>query len=427
MQPLKLMLLVMVALVVGALVLIPLNGAWAASKEQVLHSFQENGEDGLQPFTGLVVDASGNLYGTTEAGGTGGAGTVFELTHGANGKWTEKVLRNFHFHSKDGFHPVAGLTLDAAGNLYGTTLQGGDVNCRCGVVFELSPGANGKWRETVLHTFSGSDGSSPNAGVVLDGAGNLYGTTYSGGSGGCYCGTVFKLSPGMDAQWTETILHNFSEDGKDGEAPLAGVVLDAVGNVYGTTFWGGTHHNGMVFELSPNANGSWTETIVHEFGSEYGINATGSGVILDGSGNLYGTTFLGGAHGDGTVFELSPGANGNWSIKTLHSFNGKDGTFLVGGLVFDVMGNLYGTADLGGLNQCSGNGCGVVFELSPGSDRWAEKVLHDFRDNGKDGFRSSAGLAVDSGGNLYGTTIYGGTGKGQSCPVGCGTVFKVIP
>jgi uncharacterized repeat protein (TIGR03803 family) len=429
MQATKSMSMITVAVTVSALVLMPLNDAQAASTEQVLHSFQENSKDGLEPYTGLVADAAGNLYGTTEAGGTGKNGTVFELIPGANGKWTEKVLRNFPRYSKDGYDPTAGLAVGAAGNLYGTTFRGGDVKCMCGVVFELSPGANGKWQETVLHSFIGSDGSGPNAPVILDGNGNLYGTSSSGGTGsGCTCGTVFKLSPSANRQWTETVLHNFSNDGKDGFDPVAGVVLDAADNVYGTTYYGGTHGIGMVFELSPHANGSWTETIVHEFGNGYGTNATGAGVILDAAGNLYGTTFNGGAHGDGTVFESSPGANGNWSIKTLHSFNGKDGYFLVGGLVFDTIGNLYGTTDLGGLTGCTVDGCGVVFELSPGSNgTWTEKVLHKFRGNGKDGFSPRAGLIVDSAGNLYGTTTYGGTGKGQICSEGCGTVFKVTP
>ncbi len=397
----------------------------AVGQERVLHAF--NDRDGLGLDAGVIFDAAGNLYGTTLGGGGDACdcGTVFKLSLGTNGKWNRTVLHRFN--GKDGSAPFASVISDAAGNLYGTTWLGGrsvpPCNSDCGVVFELSPGANGKWSETVLHNFNGSDGSEPVAGVIFDAAGNLYGTTSAGGTKSC-CGfgTVFKLSPSANGKWTETVLHRFN--GNEGANLNAGVIFDAAGNLYGTTY---SFTDGMstVFRLTPGANGKWTHAVLHTFNSGYsGIYAS---VTLDAEGNLYGVTAGGGAYGAGTVFELSPAANGKWAETTLHDFNGSDGTAPYGSLIFDARGNLYGTTSVGGAKPCCTYG--TVFKLSPGANgKWTETVLHSF--NGYDGQNPFFGhLTFDTAGNLYGTTRMGGNLK--ACQGfeghGCGVVFEITP
>jgi uncharacterized repeat protein (TIGR03803 family) len=232
----------------------PTAGGWS---EKVLHSF--NDTDGAYSSAGLIFDKNGNLYGTTLEGGdygcsASGCGTVFELTPTAGGGWTETVLLNFN--GSDGSGPQAGLIFDAAGNLYGTTVGGG-TNCPpfgCGTVFELTPTAGGGWTEKVLHSFgNGTDGANPFAGLIFDAAGNLYGTTYGGGTyrcGASGCGTAFELTPAAGGSWTETVLYSFSR-GNDGFEPEAGLIFDSAGNLYGTTAVGGTYDGGTVFELTP--------------------------------------------------------------------------------------------------------------------------------------------------------------------------------
>jgi uncharacterized repeat protein (TIGR03803 family) len=409
---------------------------FAASKEKVLYSFCTiyACKDGGDPTADLIFDAAGNLYGTTDSGGASGAGTVFELSPGADGTWTETVLYSFcpgGWPCADGQQPQGGLIFDATGNLYGTTSGGGNF-CfgitSCGVVFRLTPGTNGTWTETVLYSFCSAsgctDGASPNASLVLDAAGNLYGTTEMGGSygSGCKgygCGTVFELKPGANGTWTETVLHSFG-NGKDGTYPFAGLIFDAAGNLYSTTVMGGPYGWGTVFELTPNANGKWSEKVLHAFSYGKGGESPWAGLIFDTYGNLYGTTEAGGAHNVGTAFELTPGAGGKWKEKVLHTFNGedrKDGSNPVAGLIFDTAGNVYGTTTWGGPY-----GWGTVFELTPNANgRWTEKVLHFFNGDGrKDGGNPYAGLILDAAGNLYGTTTVGGANVN-------GTVFEITP
>jgi uncharacterized repeat protein (TIGR03803 family) len=237
---------------------------------------------------------------------------------------------------------------------------------------------------------------------------------------------VFRLSPGADGRWTEKILHYFRIGSKDGCETNAGVVLDGAGNLYGTTYYGGAHNLGVVFELSPKANGKWGERILHSFNGTY--SATDAGVTVGPTGNLYGTTYEDGTHGYGSVFELSLGTSGRWAFRTVYSFNNNDGCCLVAGVISDPAGNLYGTTRFGGpASGCGGFTCGLVFELSPGANgRWTETVLHTFRNNGHDGFRSEAGLVLDAAGNLYGTTTSGGIPKDCSNS-GCGVVFEITP
>lgn len=349
------------------------SGGWT---QKILHNFG-NGSDGQSPWGGsLLMDTSGNLYGTTRYGGTSlcdslnpiGCGTVFELLHNSNGSWTEKVLHNFGGGADEdgpnGYHPYGGLVMDAAGNLYGTTFYGGTYGGALGfggVVFELSSSGNGNWSEQLLWSFGlEGDGNFPQGTLVFDEAGNLYGTTESG-TGSSAGGTVFELSPGAGG-WTENIIFQFDVggDSETGNSPQAGVVFDANGNLYGTTGYGGPYFMGNVFELTPSG-GVWTETVLHTFSKGDG-NTPDAGVIVDGAGNLYGTTFMGGKADVGIVYKLSPSSGGTWSEKILHDFQaaGVDGTNPLSGLVMDSHGFLYGTTANGGIG-----GLGTVFEVRP--------------------------------------------------------------
>jgi uncharacterized repeat protein (TIGR03803 family) len=384
----------------------------AVAQEKILHNFNPNNADGLGPSdnSALVFDSAGNIYGTTNAGGTNDYGTVFELTPKAGGGWIEKVLYSFKLDGADAVYPDGGLILDFAGNLYGTANGGayGD-----GAVFELAHGSSGGWNETVLHSFNpnAGDGQSPRASLILDAAGNLYGTTEYGGTGG---GTVFELTPTKQG-WTETILHNFGT-ATDGALPYSSLIRDSSGNLYGTTWKGGTKSSGTVFELTPELSGSWTEKILHSFtdtttdgGFPY------SGLILDVAGNLYGSTYYGGPYDAGMVFELTRTASGRWTEKILHSFNnnGKDGHQPYASLIFDTKGNLYGATLYGGSGACNdgifGSGCGTVFELVPqAGGHWKQTILHNFNDNDTDGIFPYASLTLDSNDNIFGTTYLGG-------------------
>src|ERR1700685_228283 len=407
------------AVVLGFLIAASVN---AMGQEQVLHAF--NGRDGVHPVGSLIFDKAGNLYGTTLDGGDDRCecGTVFELSPTASGKWTRTVLHRFT--GKDGANPFAGLISDAVGNLYGTTWLGGSAggpcDSNCGVVFALSPGAKGKWTEKILHEFDGKDGAAPYAGPIFDAAGNLYGTTLAGGNAGM--GTVFKLSPGQNGKWTETVLHSFN--GSDGANPYAGVTFDASGNLYGTTF---STANGVstVFRLKPGATGKWIHTVLHTFNGKDGAQAY-AGVSVDGQGSLYGATAGGGAYSWGVIYKLSPRTDGEWTETILHSFNVEDGANPDAAPVFDATGNLYGTTFQGGNSKSCG--CGTVFKLSPGANnKWTATVLHSF--NGTDGEGPFLGSVIfGPGGNLYGGTNMGGN---LLCHVlgsnGCGLVFEIRP
>jgi uncharacterized repeat protein (TIGR03803 family) len=390
-----------------------------------LHSFVKDGVGGSQPFGGVVLDAAGNLYGTTLSGGSHQMGTVFKLAPGAGGHWTETVLYNFAG-AKTGSAPVAGLIFDQAGNLYGTTSGGGSKNS--GTVFELSPDADGKWTETLLHNFAGgSDGSDPLTNLIFDQAGNLYGTTFAGGSTNCGngCGTVFELSPTTGRAWTEKVLYRFCPDTgcSDGESPYGTVAFDSKGNLYGTTNAGGVagcgagRGCGLVYELSPNGSGGWTQSVLHAFCADEGCPDGAYAfdtLTLDTAGNIYGTTAMGGKDQDGVVFKLSPGSGGTWSESILHEFNKTDGDAPYAGVIFDSSGNLYGTTFEGG-----GGGGGVVYKLTPNpTGLWNAFTLHNFFDN--PGAIVWSGVVLDSAGNLYGTT-YGDSNKTF------GSVYKITP
>src|SRR5208282_5336035 len=335
-----------------------------SGSENALYNFA-GGSDPKLPYAGLVFDKAGNLYGTTELGGANNQGTVFEIIRNANGTWTETVLYNF-IGSADGGQPYGSLVFDAAGNLYGTTNFGGSANCNlgCGTVFKLTPGSSG-WSETVLYSFGGgSDGREPSARVVFDAAGNLYVTTLQGGniSSVCSsgCGTVFKLTAGSSG-WTESVLHAFS-GGYDGKYPYGDLIFDAAGNLYGTAFQGGAGY-GVVYELSRNSNGAWHERVLHGFVNMPAGNPV-AGLVMDSGGNLYGTTMLGESEsscggGCGVLFKLSPVSGGPWSYKVVHVFGqGTDGFHPTGDLILDSASNLYGTTQAGGAE-----GSGLIFQI----------------------------------------------------------------
>lgn len=317
---------------------------------------------------------------------------------------------------KDGTRIQSGLIFDSAGNLYGTTGIGGAGDS--GTVFELTPNGQGGWTEHVLHSFVHNfhGGENPDAGVIMDAAGNLYGTTYAGGYDDA--GTVFELSPVSGGGWTETILYQFSGT-DDGETPTGNLIFDAAGNLYSTTVLGGINGVGTVFELSPNGNGGWTEQVLYSFvnNGKDGYEPY-AGVTFDAAGNLYGTTFTGGIYYYGAVFELKRTSGGAWEEGVLHSFNnnGTDGYYAYTGVVLDAAGNVYGTTLQGGAYNY-----GIVFGLQRTKEGgWAEAVLHSFNDNGTDGYSPYANLIFDALGNLYGTTEYGGIYKN-------GTVFELRP
>ena len=281
--------------------------------ETVLYSFcaLSNCSDGAVPFSRLIFDQAGNLYGTTLEGGlssacTGGCGTAFELTPNSGGTWTESVLYSFCSlkNCRDGAFPfVGGLVFDPAGNLYGTTEFSGDESGG-GVVFELSPNGDGSWKESVLHAFCSlkncHDGANPLDTLIFDKAGNLYGTAEGGGAG---AGVVFELSPIGDGRWKEKVLHSFA--GRNGAVPYAGLIFDQAGNLYGTTFEGGVPGGGVVFKLTPHATGAWGETVLHDFSDKAGAIPF-SGLIFDTAGNLYGTTYGDSNSTFGSVYEITP-------------------------------------------------------------------------------------------------------------------------
>jgi uncharacterized repeat protein (TIGR03803 family) len=306
----------------------------AINQEIVLHTFT-GGTDGANPQGSLIRDKAGNLYGTTTAGGASGLGTVFKVT----GK-IETVLYSFAG-GTDGADPEARLAMDATGNLYGTTAAGGRSGN--GTVFKLAPPTiqGGKWTESVLYNFgSGTDGATPVAGVSFDAAGNLYGTTSAGGAHGY--GTVFQLTPGTG--WKESILHNF-QNAADGAVPYAGLISDKSGNFYGAATEGGTGGGGTVFELSPS-NGNWTFTVLYSVPG-WGISGTFRDLLRDASGNLYGTTHCDGNNSAGTVYKLAP-SGGTWTYTLLYTFTGgSDGLYSFSNLALR-QGSLYGTTAYGG-------------------------------------------------------------------------------
>jgi uncharacterized repeat protein (TIGR03803 family) len=371
-----------------------------------LHEF--SGPDGSDPGGGLVMDRSGNLYGTTYMGGTNDCGTVFKLSQ-ERGSWILTTLHLFQG-GNDGANPVGRVVFGPDGALYGTTDRGGIANN--GTVFKLTPPATPcfsvqcPWTETVLYAFTGgSDGAFPQAvDLAFDSVGSIYGTTYSGGRSCArygQCGVVFKLAK-SGQHWTETTLYEFSGQ-PDAGPPIGGVAFDSAGNLYGTTVYGGVYDGGALFELSPAGSG-WTETVLHSLGNPPDGFGPLAGVILDQRGNIFGTTNQLGTNHCGTVFELSLGAGG-WTYSGLANFTGQyQGPAAVPTL--DASGNLFG-----GTQTCGAHQAGNVYELVPdGHGNWTNLDLFDFGDGELYlyGGVASGAVVVDSSGNVYGTAASGG-------------------
>jgi uncharacterized repeat protein (TIGR03803 family) len=406
-----------------------------ATQYKVIYTFQ-NISDAYIPEAQLIADSSGNLYGVSQFGGTHGLGTVFELSPTGD-TWTESILYSFTG-GADGEEPIARLALDSQGNLYGTAEAGGDASCTsfhgyCGTLFEISPQAGGTWTETTLVQFTGSNGLQPIAGLTFDAAGNLYGTTRFGGANGG--GEVFELSPNGSGGWTQTIVHSFSANAQ-GYEPNSDLVFDSDGNLFGTTAYGGLLADclvnvgcGTVFRLSPQSGGTWTETTLDAFNGKDGQLPTQ--VTFDPSGNLIGVTPYGGVGtcpalivpGCGELFEIK--ASGG--AKIIHQFQAEP-VATPNNVVIDSSGNIYGTSFAGGFNTCGINQpCGTIYEASPQPNGgYAFSLLYKFPGKSANGFWPYAALTIDSKGNIYGTTANGGN---LNCGIGggCGVVFQIIP
>jgi len=387
---------------------------------QILHGFGSSG-DGNGPEGPVVFDQKGNLYGATYSGGTDTDGTAFELTPGGNGQWTETILHNFVDSLTDGADPT-GVVMDAVGNLYGTTTHGGtNEQCAggCGTVFELMPGANGQWTESILWSFCSlsncADGGVPTFPPTLGPGGVLYGTAGQ---------TAFQLSPGTP--WTLTILYTLCSQPNcaDGENPFGSLVLDAKGNLYGETIEGGTSDGGVVFGLHPRASGQWEEVVLHDFDVQdpsQGYDDSGGVTLHDRA--LFAATQAGGdsgcnGAGCGTVLELTRAPGNSIDEQVLHDFgpNAAQGINPIAAVSFDARGDLFGVTVEGGSPTCE---CGTVYGMKPqGNGKWAFAVLHSFVDS--DGATPTSALAIDSEGNIYGTTQSGGPNKG-------GVVFELSP
>jgi uncharacterized repeat protein (TIGR03803 family) len=391
--------------------------AWAQTYT-VLYSFT-GAEDGAYPTGGLTLDSAGNLYGTTYGydgyfGSGTTAGSVFEVS--SAGHFT--LLHNFGAGGAEGAWPFAGLVRDSSGNLYGTTSGGGSSSR--GTVFKLDNQAN----LGVLHSFAGGkDRARPFAPLILDPAGNLYGTTADGGTADCIpagvdsrCGTVFEIPMKGRKAGKEKILHRFSSSRKLGSEPHAPVMRDSAGNLFGTDEYDGPGEGGTVFELGAQGGA----TVRHTFSTQSNEYFPLSGLMQDGAGNLYGTT----TGGPGIVYRLDP--QGNETVLFSFEEGAGGASPLYSGVIMDVAGNLYGTTyAAGNENACLNlfsQGCGVVYKLDPSGN---ETVVYTFS-GGTDGANPQSGVIMDAAGNLYGTTSYGGI-VNSVCPAGCGVVFKITP
>ena len=385
--------------------------ALEAQTFSVLHTFSGQG-DGANPYAGVTVGPSGVLYGTASAGGNHRAGVVFKLIHQGS-SWTLSPLYEFTG-SSDGAAPYGGVAIGPNGALYGTT-EGGGENYY-GTVFDLRPPLTVckailcYWNETVLHSFTGiPDGFFPELEkVAFDPAGDIYGTATEGGMYGD--GVTFELTP-SGGGYTESILHNFGS-GTDGVDPTAGVVLDTTGNVYGTTSSGGTGSVGTVYQLMPS-NGGWLENVLVNFDGTNGAYPIGN-LIIDDFGNLYGTTSSGVQDGEGVVYKLAPSGAG-FTYSALYTFSVLCNSR--GGLAMDAAGNLFGVCAYGGVH-----GEGWIFELTNCSQACTLVDLHDFI--GSDGYQPWGAPVLDANGNLYGTTLDGGT-FAENCDDGCGVVWEI--
>lgn len=404
----------------------------ASDNVQLLHVFPKYQGDGMYPAAGLISDSNGNLYGTTSFGGSGnvadgGAGTVFELSLGT-GKWKERVIYNFSG-GTDGGAPMASLIFDSKGNLYGATYGGGNPACGCGVVFELSPRADGTWSETVLHQF-GNQGQELNQSwgpLTFDTKGNLYGTAASGGML-CGCGGIFELTPQANGKWKYSDIYLFT-GAQDGGNPESRLIFDSEGNLYGAA---GTavFTPVTIFELTPTS-GRWQFQLLATLPGcgacdQYGVM---SAPTFDTKGNLFGTITVGGRYGYGYLYEVYR-QNGSWTWTTLHDFTGgHDGGFPYTAPLFDSKGNMYGATY--GVGTVYGSSCGfpcnggTVWQLVPGEGgQWTMFTLHVFGDTEYETQGPIGDVLMNSTGSLIGATFFGPAGYLNNW---YGTVFELTP
>jgi uncharacterized repeat protein (TIGR03803 family) len=387
------------------------GSAGKAATTDVIYSFGGE-DDGEYTDTDIAIDAAGNLYGTSVLGGDFGGGTVWQLSPVGNG-WVHTVLYNFTG-GVDGGEPYKGVTLDGAGNLYGTAVTGGSGSCEggCGVTYQLTKSGD-TWTQRVIHAFTGgADGSGPGARVAVDKRGNLYGMTPTGGANGL--GVIYLLRPKASAGWSFRVIHTFT-GGSDGSSGSAGKMVFRGGRVFGAATAGGNHSAGAIFQLTPTQTGEWDFKTLYSFqGAPDGVFPYGA-VLFDSAGNIYGTTYYGGTNGIGAVYKLIPTTSGEWNETVLYSFqNGNDGNSSISNLVFDAAGNLYGTTSEGGL------GSGTIFQLTPGPNgTWTESIPHSFQGT-PDGAFPYAGMVGDGLGNFFGATVHGGDD-------GDGTIYRFTP
>ncbi len=378
---------------------------------EVLYSFAGE-DDGEYTDTDVEVDAAGNLYGTSVLGGDFGGGTVWQLSP-VGGSWVHTVLYSFTG-GVDGGEPYKGVTLDGAGNLYGTAVTGGSGSCEggCGVTYKLTKSGE-TWKHRVIHAFSGgADGSGPGSRVAVDKRGNVYGMTPTGGTNGL--GVVYVLRPRSSGGYAFRVIHTFT-GGTDGSSGSAGRMVLRGGRIFGAATTGGANGTGTVFQLTPTQGGEW------DFKTLYSFHAAPDGVfpygalLFDSAGNIYGTTYYGGTNGLGAVYKLSPTTSGEWNETVLYSFQtGSDGNSSISNLVSDAIGNLYGTTSEGGL------GSGTIFQLTPDPNgTWTESVPHSFQGS-PDGAFPYAGMVSDGAGSFFGATVHGGDD-------GDGAIYKFTP
>jgi uncharacterized repeat protein (TIGR03803 family) len=386
------------SLSIWAAVALLTSAAWAASTTKLVYSFSGS-TDGEYTDTELVRDSAGNLYGTSVQGGTYGGGTVFQVTPAG----VHTVLYNFTG-GADGGEPYKGVTLDSEGNLYGTAVTGGGGSCEggCGVVFKLT-NSGGVWTQSVIHTFTGgADGSGAGSPVSLDAHGNVYGTTPTGGAYGV--GVLYQLRS-TSTGWKLRVVHTFS-GGADGGGGSAGrLLIDASGNLFGVCTVGGVNGFGTVYEVS-RVQGQWHFATLYAFKDQPDGALPYGGLVADKVGNLYGTTYYAGANDLGTVYKLSH-ANGHWTESVLYSFKGgSDGASPISSLASDAAGNFYGTTSDGGAASC---GCGVIFKLARStSGKWTESVVYQFPGTPDPGFAYN-GMISGSSGSFFGATVHGGS------------------
>lgn len=359
-----------------------------AQTMSVLYSFT-GASDGATPLSGLTGDGKGNFYGTASAGGSG-YGVLFKVEHSGSG-WTLNPLHNFAS-GTDGATPTARVRMRPGGILYGTTSAGGASGA--GTVYEI--GSKG---ESVIYAFlGGTDGSQPSPGdLAFDHAGNIYGTTSAGGATGN--GTVYELVRSTKGAWKEKLLYSFGQQSSDGTVPVGGVTFGNSNTLYGTTSTGGAYGNGTVYQLKRSGS-KWTETILYSFQDGNDGGTAYAGVVRDQSGNLFGATISGGSGGGGTVFELSR-ANGGWTYSVLASWPGWAVSASFRNLLLDASGNVYGTT------HCDGYGDGTVFELTRSNGVWTNPLLYNFT-GGTGGYYVFSNILLDKHGNLYGTASAGG-------------------